>query len=102
MKKTQSQTLPMQKTLIKKKGLNMKNEKIFLYKKINEAMIIFTILFPVVGIFFVIMTILGLLEQAPSEIPLFVSVISLFFFRSSAPIAYLQKKSLAKKTHGEL
>ncbi len=47
----------------------MKHEKNVLYKKINEAMIIFMILFPVVGIFFVIMTIWALGEQAPSEIP---------------------------------
>ncbi|GIN79395.1 hypothetical protein CHCC14820_1175 [Bacillus paralicheniformis] len=75
----------------------MKNEKHFLYKKINEAMIIFTILFPVVGIFFVIMTIWALGEQAPSEIPLVVSVISLFFFVPPLLLHIYRKKVWLKK-----
>jgi len=82
------------------KELFMKNEKNFLYKKINEAMIIFTILFPVVGIFFVIMTICGLLEQAPSEIPLVVSVISLFFFVLPLLLHIFRKKVWLKKHMG--
>lgn len=47
------------------KELFMKNEKNFLYKKINEALIIFTIFFPVAGIFFVIGTIWCLWKKAP-------------------------------------
>ncbi|MCY8384314.1 hypothetical protein [Bacillus haynesii] len=71
----------------------MKKEKNFLYKKINEALIIFVIFFPVVGVFFAIMTIWCLWKQAPSKIPLFVSDISLFYF--------VLKKSLAKKMRTE-
>ncbi|MEH6974900.1 hypothetical protein [Bacillus sp. JJ675] len=75
----------------------MKYEKNFLYKKINEAMIIFTISFPVVGIFFVIATIWVLWEQAPSQIPLFVSVISLFYFVLPFLLHIYRKKIFSKK-----
>lgn len=75
----------------------MKHEKNVLYKKINEAMIIFMILFPVVGIFFVIITIWALGEQAPSEIPLVVSVFSLFYFVLPFLLHIYRKKVWLKK-----
>lgn len=75
----------------------MKNEKNFLYKKINEAMIIFSILFPVGGIFLVIMTIWAVGAKAPSEIPLFVSVFSLFFFVPPLLLHIYRKKVWLKK-----
>ncbi|XBM33952.1 hypothetical protein AAG663_20430 [Bacillus licheniformis] len=80
----------------------MKNEKNFLYKKINEAMIIFTILFPVVGIFFCHHDDMGFIGTSPFRNSLVCFGYQLVLFRSSAPIAYLQKKGLAEKTHGEL
>ncbi|MFN2746610.1 MULTISPECIES: hypothetical protein [Bacillus] len=75
----------------------MKHEKNVLYKKINEAMIIFMILFPVVGIFFVIMTIWALGEQAPSEIPLVITVVSIFFFALPLLLYIYRKKVWLKK-----
>ncbi|BCE05186.1 hypothetical protein QNH18_02255 [Bacillus paralicheniformis] len=79
----------------------MNHGKDFLNKKINEAMIIFTILFPVVGIFFVIMAIWGLAEQAPSEIPFAISVISIFFFIFPI-ILHIYRKKIWLKKHPEL
>ena len=77
------------------KGLNMKNEKIF-YIKNKRSYDHLHDFIPCGWYLFVIMTIWGLLEQAPSEIPLFVSVISLFFsfFRS---YCISSEKGLAEK-----
>ncbi|MCY7861842.1 hypothetical protein [Bacillus haynesii] len=75
----------------------MKNEKNFLYKKINEALIIFTIFFPVAGIFFVIGTIWCLWKQAPSQIPLFVSFISSIYFVLPFLLHIFRKKVWLKK-----
>jgi len=79
----------------------MNDGKGFLNKRINEAMIIFTILFPIGGIFLTIMIIWGLREQAPSQIPLFVSVICLFFFIPPI-ILYFYRKKIWLKKHPEL
>ncbi|NPC91494.1 hypothetical protein HOO54_04340 [Bacillus sp. WMMC1349] len=79
----------------------MNDAKDFLNKRINEAMIIFTILFPTMGILVVIMTIWVLGEQAPSEIPVAVSVISIFFFILPLILHFYRTKIWLKK-HPEL
>lgn len=71
----------------------MKHEKNVLYKKINEAMIIFMILFPVVGIFFVIMTIWALGEQARQKFPCLFQLSAYFFSFLHSYYISTEKKS---------
>ncbi|NPC91496.1 hypothetical protein HOO54_04355 [Bacillus sp. WMMC1349] len=79
----------------------MNQGKDFLNKRINEAMIIFTILFPTMGILVVIMIIWALVDQYPSQIPFFVSLVSIFFFILPLILHFYRTKIWLKK-HPEL